>query len=64
MELEFHNFRSVDVHSYAYKRRKIREDFEKLKNAEIEKVDNTLEKYEFFMEYTYQINPLTCMLKI
>jgi len=64
MELEFHNFRSVDVHSYAHKRRKIREEFEKLKNAEIEKVDNTLEKYEFFMEYTYQINPLTCMLKI
>jgi len=65
MELEFHNFRSVDIHSYAFKRRKLREEFEKLKNEEnIEKVDQTLEQQEFFMEYTYQINPLNRILSL
>jgi hypothetical protein len=56
-----YGFRNTDLHTYADKSRKIREDFEKLKNAkDNEEVENMLEKYEFFMERTYLINPLNC----
>lgn len=53
------DFKGADIHSYAAKKRLIRADFEKLKNVEDEKaVNDTLEKYEFYIERTYSVNPL------
>jgi hypothetical protein len=58
-----HDFKGHDIHSYAAKKRLIREDFEKLKNANDEKVVNdTLEKYEFYIENTYSVTPLFCKI--
>jgi hypothetical protein len=57
-------FRNSDLHSYALKRRELREDFEKAKHAKTEEeLDNLQEKYEFFMEQTYNMNPLTCKIR-
>ena len=48
----------ADLHSYAERRRELREDFEKLKSAKNdEEVDQMLEKYELFIEYTFRAGP-------
>ena len=55
------DFKGADIHSYAAKKRKVREDFEKLKNSNDEKfVNDTLEKYEFFIERRFSVTPLFC----
>jgi hypothetical protein len=55
------DFKGPDLHSYAFKKRQVREDFEKLKTADSEQqVNDTLEKYEFFIERKYTVNPLFC----
>jgi hypothetical protein len=57
------DFKGADLHTYAAKKRKIREDFEKLKNCNDENaVNDTLEKYEFYIERTYTVNPLFCKI--
>jgi hypothetical protein len=57
------DFKGADIHSYAAKKRKIREDFEALKNPKDEKaINDTLEKYEFYIERTYTVNPLFCKI--
>lgn len=54
-------FRNTDLHSFAYKRRQLREDFDKARNAKTEEeLDALQEKYEFFMEETYNSSPITC----
>ena len=51
-------YQSTDLHTYASKMRELKTDFEKLKNVKTEKeVDDVLEKYEQFIEYTYKVNP-------
>ncbi len=53
-------YQSSELHSYASKMRTIREDFENLKQTKTEKeVDELLEKYEQFIEFTYQVSPWT-----
>jgi hypothetical protein len=55
------DFKGPDLHSYALKKRQIREDFDKLKTTENEKeINDTLEKYEFYIEENYSVNPLFC----
>jgi hypothetical protein len=52
------SYQSSNIHSYADKMRTLREDFNRLKEAKTEKeVDSMLEKYEQFIEYSYQVNP-------
>lgn len=54
------NYQSCDLHSYAARMRELREDFDKIKTAKSEKeVDDMLEKYEQFIEYTYKVGPWT-----
>lgn len=56
MEILRYTYR--DLHSYAARMRSLREDFEKLKFAKDEKeVDEMLEKYEQFIEYTFHVTP-------
>lgn len=58
--MEMIDVRSNDLHTYVEKRRQLKEDFAKLRNAKAEEeVNNMLEKYEFFMENTYTPGPLT-----
>jgi hypothetical protein len=54
------SYQSCDLHTYAARMRNLREDFESLKNAKSEKeVEDMLEKYEQFIEYTYKVGPWT-----
>lgn len=54
------DFRMIDLHSYTKKCAAIREDFKKLKNVEdVKVIDEMLEKYEFYIENSYQINVYT-----
>jgi hypothetical protein len=56
--MEMLEFQASDVHSYASKMKVLREDFEKLKTAKTEgEVASMLEKYEQFIEFTYQVTP-------
>jgi hypothetical protein len=59
-----HNSKAVNLHTYVHKIRKLREDFEKLKNPTMTEkdVDEILEKYEYFMEWTYTMIPWTRMI--
>ena len=58
------NFKGCDVHSLAHKRRQIREEFEKLKTeTDVTQVDRVLEKWEFYIEYNYRVNPFTSKLQ-
>lgn len=54
------SFHAADLHSYTNKMRELREDFEKLKTTTDENVVNeTLEKYERFIELNFKISPWT-----
>lgn len=56
--MEMLEFQAADIHSYAGKMRNLRADFEKLKYAKTEEeVADMLERYEQFMEFTYQVTP-------
>ncbi len=51
---------ACDIHSYAHKMQELRKDFEKMKTAKSEtEVDEHLEKYEQFIEFTYTEIPWT-----
>ena len=51
---------ACDIHSFAHKMQELRKDFEKMKLAKTEaEVDNLLEKYEQFIEFTYTEIPWT-----
>jgi len=51
---------ACDIHSFAHKMQELRKDFEKMKSAKSEaEVDNLLEKYEQFIEFTYTEVPWT-----
>jgi hypothetical protein len=59
-EIEIQGHQSADLHSYAERMREMRKDFDKLKHAKTEKeVDETLEKYEQFIEFTYSASVWT-----
>ena len=52
--------RACDIHSFAHKMQELRKDFEKMKSAKSEgEVENLLEKYEQFIEFTYTEIPWT-----
>jgi len=51
---------ACDVHSFAHKMQELRKDFQKLKTANSDKeVNDLLEKYEQFIEFTYTEVPWT-----
>jgi hypothetical protein len=53
-------YQACDVHSFAHKMQELRKDFHKLKTANSEKeVNDLLEKYEQFIEFTYTEVPWT-----
>jgi hypothetical protein len=53
-------YQACDIHSFTHKMQELRKDFENLKTAKTEKeVDDLLEKYEQFIEFTYTEIPWT-----
>lgn len=58
-DLEVNEFHYRDFHSYANGCREVRKDFETLKQAKsIKEVEDMQDKYEGFIEETYQVFPL------
>lgn len=57
-DLEITGFKENDLHSYAEGCREVRLEFEALKNAKtMKEVENLQEKFENFIEDTYQVSP-------
>ncbi len=56
---EIMGVRAADLHEYARGCREVRNDFEKLKEAKTkEEVEEVQDKYEYFIETTYQTVPI------